>query len=222
MRDIGKNIRSLRKTKHMTQDQLAEKLFVTRQTVSNYETGRSRPDIEMLMRIAEVMDADIHILLYGPRTDPQIKKKRLFYCVAAIVFALLVLLLCRWLGLAQELKSNYYDATPLFWLHILAVPAAAFTAGWLTVQGLRLFTDFSPVPTKYTRHLHIAVSGLILGYLAIMAPFMLRIADVPAFWVKTALFILGALFPWQLGGGYMFIFFLLGASLRLFRPAGQK
>ena len=41
MRDIGKNIRDLRIVQNLTQDQLAEKLFVTRQTVSNYENGVS-------------------------------------------------------------------------------------------------------------------------------------------------------------------------------------
>jgi len=41
MRDIGKNIRDLRQQKHLTQEELAEQLFVTRQTVSNYENGVS-------------------------------------------------------------------------------------------------------------------------------------------------------------------------------------
>ena len=41
MRDIGKNIRTLRERKGMTQEELAQALFVTRQTVSNYETGLS-------------------------------------------------------------------------------------------------------------------------------------------------------------------------------------
>lgn len=41
MANVGKNIRRLRTQKHMTQDELAEKLFVSRQTVSNYETGVS-------------------------------------------------------------------------------------------------------------------------------------------------------------------------------------
>ena len=39
MRDIGKNIKNIRQTKGMTQDTMAEALFVTRQTVSNYENG---------------------------------------------------------------------------------------------------------------------------------------------------------------------------------------
>ena len=66
MRDIGKNIRSLREKKGMTQEALAEALFVTRQTVSNYETGRSRPDVEMLTALAEALGADAVInIRYG-------------------------------------------------------------------------------------------------------------------------------------------------------------
>lgn len=41
MRDIGKNIRELRQRQNMTQDELAARLFVTRQTVSNYENGHT-------------------------------------------------------------------------------------------------------------------------------------------------------------------------------------
>ena len=65
MANIGKNIRRLRNSKHMTQDDLAEKLFVSRQTVSNYETGKSNPDIDMLLKIAEVLEADVNVLIFG-------------------------------------------------------------------------------------------------------------------------------------------------------------
>ena len=57
MRDIGKNIRTLRTRRGLSQDQLAEALHVTRQTVSNYETGRSRPDVEMLTALAEALNS---------------------------------------------------------------------------------------------------------------------------------------------------------------------
>ena len=69
MRDIAKNIRTLRTAKNLTQDELAEKLFVSRQTVSNYETGRSRPDVEMLAKIAEVLDTDANTVIYGLPED---------------------------------------------------------------------------------------------------------------------------------------------------------
>ena len=58
MRDIGKNIRDLRQQKHLTQEELAEQLFVTRQTVSNYENGRTRPDVDQILRLAEIFDTD--------------------------------------------------------------------------------------------------------------------------------------------------------------------
>lgn len=66
MQDIGKNIRALRMRKKLSQDQLAEAIHVTRQTVSNYETGRSRPDVEMLTELAQALDVDIKELVYGP------------------------------------------------------------------------------------------------------------------------------------------------------------
>ena len=65
MRDIGKNIRYLRETKGLTQDQLAEKLFVTRQTVSNYETGRTRPDVDMIVSITDSNLNHTGIYLYS-------------------------------------------------------------------------------------------------------------------------------------------------------------
>ena len=69
MRDIGKNIRKLRESKGLTQDQLAEKLFVTRQTVSNYETGRTRPDVDMIVSIANVLETDANSVIYGLPAD---------------------------------------------------------------------------------------------------------------------------------------------------------
>ena len=70
MRDIGKNIKTLRMAKGMTQEDLAAALFVTRQTVSNYENGRSRPDLDMLLNIAQVLDTDATAILYGPPQPP--------------------------------------------------------------------------------------------------------------------------------------------------------
>ncbi len=52
MASISKNIKRLRKENNLTQDTLAEKLFVTRQTVSYWETGRSQPALDMLGDLA--------------------------------------------------------------------------------------------------------------------------------------------------------------------------
>ena len=55
MNRIGKNIKKARSEKGYTQEQLAQKLCVTRNTISNYETGHSNPDIEMLQLLAEAL-----------------------------------------------------------------------------------------------------------------------------------------------------------------------
>ena len=49
MNAVAKNLKSIRTQKGYTQDDLAEALHVTRQTVSSWETGRSEPDIGMLI-----------------------------------------------------------------------------------------------------------------------------------------------------------------------------
>ena len=92
MANVGKNIRILRTKKGMTQDELAEKLFVSRQTVSNYENGKSNPDIDMLMKIAEVLDADANALIYGIPVKPDTKKERIRSLVLLAVLACLGIL----------------------------------------------------------------------------------------------------------------------------------
>lgn len=61
---IGKNIKQFRSEKDMTQEKLAEKLNVTRQAVSNWENGKTQPDVEMLGRIAEVLEVTLEELIY--------------------------------------------------------------------------------------------------------------------------------------------------------------
>ena len=57
------NIRSIRKSKGLTQEELAIKLNVVRQTISKWEQGLSVPDAEMLIAISEVLDTPVSTLL---------------------------------------------------------------------------------------------------------------------------------------------------------------
>jgi len=62
---VNTSIKDLRKKKNMTQDELAEKLNVTRQAVSNWENGKTQPDIETLTRLAEVFEVSVERIIYG-------------------------------------------------------------------------------------------------------------------------------------------------------------
>ncbi|MBR5292695.1 MAG: helix-turn-helix transcriptional regulator [Clostridia bacterium] len=60
---LFENLKNLRKAKGLSQEELAQKLNVVRQTISKWEKGTSVPDSEMLIKIAEELDTSVNILL---------------------------------------------------------------------------------------------------------------------------------------------------------------
>ena len=63
------NLISLRKIHGYSQDELAEKIGVTRQTLSKYETGESLPDIERCKRLADIFGVSMDDLVNYEKTD---------------------------------------------------------------------------------------------------------------------------------------------------------
>lgn len=168
MRDIGKNIRDLRTRKNMTQDTLAEKLFVTRQTVSNYETGKSRPDIDMLVRIAEVLEADIHHLLYG--IQPSVDKEKVRHLIlggslsalSGIAFAIL-------LPIGSYIKAEYWLPGIIFAAYSLALPLFFLFLGWTLAQLLGMALKKEPLSAPWTKFVRWLLLGLLsfLGFITL-------------------------------------------------------
>lgn len=56
---IGRNLRGLRKTCNLTQEQLAQQMNMKRQTLSNYEIGKRVPDIYELIALADIFDVTL-------------------------------------------------------------------------------------------------------------------------------------------------------------------
>lgn len=71
---LNDNIRNLRKAKGLSQDELAIKLNVVRQTISKWEKGLSVPDSEMLLTIAEKLGTTVNSLL-GETIEPDINSE---------------------------------------------------------------------------------------------------------------------------------------------------
>ena len=66
---FGENLKAMRKAKGYTQEELAIKINVVRQTVSKWEKGLSVPDADVLSQIAEVLDTKVSALLGGTITE---------------------------------------------------------------------------------------------------------------------------------------------------------
>ena len=60
---LANNLRRLRTENNYTQEQISEKLNISRQAYSNYETGKRIPDIDMLIRIADIYEVTLEQLL---------------------------------------------------------------------------------------------------------------------------------------------------------------
>ncbi len=63
--NLGNRIAKLRKEKNMTQQQLANKLFVTDKAISSWEANRTEPNLEILLKISEILEVSVGYLIYG-------------------------------------------------------------------------------------------------------------------------------------------------------------
>ncbi len=73
-RFVGKTIKAAREKKGYTQDELADKLNVTKQAVSNWERGRNRVDEDTRIRLSEILNFNINLLNYS---DPERGDKKM-------------------------------------------------------------------------------------------------------------------------------------------------
>ncbi len=108
--DLGKNLYDLRKNKNLSQEEVAEKLNVTRQTISKWETNESKPDFDKILPICELFNITTEELLIGINTEKKelnetinnkntdseiIKKRAIFISIGTFLYFLsLVLIIC--------------------------------------------------------------------------------------------------------------------------------
>lgn len=72
--DMGSKIKAIRNDHGISQEQLAKELHVTRQTVSNWENNKNYPDFTTLVKISEIFDVSLDILVKDDRN--YIKKQK--------------------------------------------------------------------------------------------------------------------------------------------------
>lgn len=71
--ELGSQIKKYRNELSLSQDALAEKVYVSRQTISNWENGKSYPDVNSLVLLSEVFQTSIDRLIKG---DVEVMKKQ--------------------------------------------------------------------------------------------------------------------------------------------------
>lgn len=179
MNSVRHNLKNLRLKKEMTQDELAERLHVVRQTVSSWETGKTEPGIDTLMEIAEALSVDITELLYGPRPQTAFeagrprRKRQAWIAFAVFLFVLMAdlclqVMLPRWYEAKTDIEWGWGDRDLwLFWVRISGIlPQLCyflFPAAALSIAAV--FRDLHISPTWLRRVLWITGVVIMAIYL---------------------------------------------------------
>lgn len=72
--ELGKQIKKYRNERSLSQDALAEKIYVSRQTISNWENDKSYPDVNSLVLLSEAFNVSLDRLIKG---DVAMMKKQI-------------------------------------------------------------------------------------------------------------------------------------------------
>lgn len=169
------NLRRARKAAGLTQQQLADRLHVTRQSVSSWELGRTEPDFETTEKLAAVFGTSVSSLL-GEEEKPAYARFQKQYVLGfGICAGLLLAVFGLELGLfAYWRKLLLHDYNPALYAALwkLFVPPLLWYASGL--GAVCFFAMWSPVRCGKQARLALLLAALALGLpvLALMAQYL--------------------------------------------------
>lgn len=114
--ELGKQIKKYRKENNLSQEELADRVYVSRQTISNWENDKSYPDVNSLVLISEVFRISLDSLIKGDlekmkkEIDTQeyakFQKDSVIFTIlfiAMIILPIPIVMLWKWIGMAMYL-----------------------------------------------------------------------------------------------------------------------
>lgn len=123
--ELGSQIKKYRGELKLSQDALAEKIYVSRQTISNWETEKNYPDVNSLIRMSEVFGVSVDVLLKG---DVEEMKK-----------------IIKEDDIQEFTKLSWLYTVLLFLMLITPIPLAKFLGFW----GMGIWAVLAAVATIY-------------------------------------------------------------------------
>lgn len=123
--NVGQKLKESRTKSKMTQEQVAEKLFVSRQTISNWENEKSYPDIISVVKLSDLYSISLDELLKGDEKMVEhlqestnvVKSNKML--MAAILVNIVIFLI--FLIAASYVPSNIYFVASVFSIAVISV-----------------------------------------------------------------------------------------------------
>lgn len=104
---FGKRLKTSRKNKNLTQEDVAKEFCVSRQTISSWENENSYPDIDSLVKLSNLYDVSLDIILKEDKGMKEyMKKKEAFNSTNLISILLSVINLIMFIYISTDFKTN--------------------------------------------------------------------------------------------------------------------
>jgi transcriptional regulator with XRE-family HTH domain len=152
--NFGKQIKQIRTKEGLTQEQMAQKLNVTRQAISNWENDKNLPDLELLIQIAQVFSLSLDQLILGGNdmnnmTEKLIKDgsetRRAKFNMVSIAIGAVLLLIGVGCIILKGMTVEYIDAEGVLHENFFLIPIGFLFmfSGFITfvVTGIRGFIN---------------------------------------------------------------------------------
>ena len=111
--ELGKRLKDYRNLNKMSQEELADRVYVSRQTISSWENDRSYPDIHSLLMLSEIFNVSLDELVKGDieimkeKIDQEVigrfKKDNLIYGVLLIISMILIVPMNKYMGIIGDI-----------------------------------------------------------------------------------------------------------------------
>ena len=186
--EIGKMLKEKRAEYELTQEQLSEQIFVSKKTISNWETGKTTPDLDSLIRLATLFNLSLdNLLLEGNKVAENIikrekigeeldKNKKIwsFSYVINIIFVITM-------SMSSLFKvSNFSMGTGVKVSMLLIMFMNLYLLGYLTKEKKRLELMYSLPNHELEKHkekaapfnIKIFIGVLILLFILVLIPYL--------------------------------------------------
>ena len=188
---LSENLQNLRKIKNMSQEELAEKLNVSRQAVSKWESGNGYPETEKIITICDIFDCSMDELVKG-KISEDIKSEKNNYdlimtktskgiAIGVTLILIGVSIMLTILGFApNEQAENQYSLIGV----IAILIGVVFAVPLFIINGTKVddFKKKNPVianvysedeldegKSKYTKFIALGISIILIGVVVMMA-----------------------------------------------------